>query len=114
MNDDDKDLLMRRIAAYLAVLIVVGFFSIMVLLAMVSIPAPNKDTVIQMVGALILAFGGLMGYLYGSSKSGEAKDRAIAAVAMAPPVVVPPAIPPVVAPMKIDDTTPIRTEEVKP
>lgn len=82
---DDKDLLMRRVAAYLAVLIVIGFFGVMGMLTFVAVPAANKDTLIQMVGALILAFGGLMGYLYGSSKSGEAKDRALAA-AVVPPV----------------------------
>lgn len=108
--DDDKDLLMRRIAAYLAVAIVLGFFGIMVLLTVVKIPPENKDTFIQMAGALILAFGGLMGYLYGSSKSGEAKDRALASVAMAPAVVAP--VPAVPATVKIDDEKPIRTHEV--
>ena len=109
--NDDRDLLMRRIAAALAVLIVLGFFGIMVLLAIVKVPVENKDTLIQMVGALILAFGGLMGYLYGSSKSGEAKDRALAAVA-AMPVNPPPTVP--AAPVRIDDSTPIKTQEVKP
>lgn len=76
-STDDKDLLMRRVAAYLAVLVAVGFFGIIVLLMFVPIPNQNKDTVIQMLGALILAFGGLMGYLYGSSKNKESQDRAL-------------------------------------
>ena len=79
---DDKDLLMRRVAAYLAVLIVIGFFTIMGLLAFKVVPPENKDAFTQMSGALILAFGGLMGYLYGTSKGAEAQNRAIAATAL--------------------------------
>jgi hypothetical protein len=104
MDHVDKDLLMRRIAAYLSVVIVLGFFGIMVMLAMVKVPPDNKDTLIQMVGALILAFGGLMGYLYGSSKNSEATSRALTTIATAP-----------VAPagmVKVDDSVPVRVEEV--
>ncbi len=90
----DRDALMRRVAAALAVVVVLGFFSVFVMLAFFEVPASNKDTFTQMSGALILAFGGLMGYLYGSTKNSEAKDRALAAQATngtQPLVVSPPA-----------------------
>lgn len=82
MADDasttDKDLLMRRVAAYVAALIVIGFFVILGVLMFREVPTGNKETVIQMLGALILSLGTLMGYLYGSSKSTESKDRLLA------------------------------------
>lgn len=108
MATEDKDLLMRRVAAWLAVMIVIGFFGIMVLLAVVSIPPANKDTLIQMVGALILAFGGLMGYLYGTSKNAESQNRTIAAqLAAAAPL-------PLAGPVTVtaDPTNPLPVREV--
>lgn len=90
MTNEDKDLLMRRVAAYCAVLVVIGFFSILAMQFFFEIPKVNKDGFNQMIGALILAFGGLMGYLYGASKNGEATSRAMTALATS---VVPPVTP---------------------
>lgn len=75
---DDKDLLMRRVAAYVAVLIVLGFFGCAAVLAFHEVPDKNNSVLQQLLGALTLAFGTLMGYLYGSSKSSESKDRLLA------------------------------------
>ena len=83
--DIDKDLLMRRVAAYLAVLIVGGFFGVLTLLAVHVVPPENKDAFGQLLGALTLAFGGLMGYLYGSSKNAESQNRTITSVALGAP-----------------------------
>lgn len=109
MVHEDKDLLMRRVAAYVAVLVTVGFFIIMGLLLFVSVPPESKDTLNQMLGALTLAFGGLMGYLYGSSKNSEAVSRAVTAMAVGAPVV-----DPVPQPVEIQNKAPVDVSVVKP
>ena len=109
-TDIDKDLLMRRVGAYLAVLIVAGYFAVLLGLFFKVIPTENKESFTQMQGALLLAFGTLIGYLYGSSKNSESTARTIAAMALAPPAPPPPTDPQVV---KIDDTEPVAVKEVK-
>jgi hypothetical protein len=114
MPTDDKDLLMRRVAAYLAVIIVLGFFGIMVLSMFHEVPTTNKDSVTQMQGALILAFGGLMGYLYGSSKSADATNRAMAAAIPPAPLATPaaPTTPDGTPIVKVDSAVPVAVTEV--
>lgn len=110
---EDKDLLMRRVAAYCAVIVVVGFFAIMTMQFFFVVPSGNKDGFNQGLGALILAFGGLMGYLYGSSKNSEAVSRAVTAMAVgAPPPSQPdPDAPPV--PVTIQNESPVDVSVVK-
>jgi hypothetical protein len=84
MQHDDKDLLMRRVAAYLAIVVVLGFLGLGVMLTFREIPAANKETFLQFTGALTLAFGGLMGFLYGRSTASDAADHARNAAATGP------------------------------
>lgn len=108
---EDKDLLMRRVAAYCAVIVVVGFFAIMTMQFFFVVPSGNKDGFNQGLGALILAFGGLMGYLYGSSKNSEAVSRAVTAMAVGAPPPLDPAPPPV--PVTIQNESPVDVSVVK-
>lgn len=108
---EDKDLLMRRVAAYCAVIVVVGFFAIMTMQFFFVVPSGNKDGFNQGLGALILAFGGLMGYLYGSSKNSEAVSRAVTAMAVGAPPPLDPAPPPV--PVTIQNEAPVDVSVVK-
>lgn len=83
MLEPDRDLLMRRVSAYLAVIVVLGFLGLGVMLTFYEVPASNKETFLQFTGALTLAFGGLMGFLYGRSTNSDVRDRAAAAAAAA-------------------------------
>lgn len=112
MAVEDKDLLMRRVAAYCAVIVVVGFFAIMTMQFFFVVPSGNKDGFNQGLGALILAFGGLMGYLYGSSKNSEAVSRAVTAMAVGAPVE--PAPTPSPLPVEIQNAEPVDVAVVKP
>lgn len=78
----DKDLLMRRVSAAIATLVVAGFFALGAMLIFVKVPPDNKEMFLQYSGALILAFGGLMQFLFNRSNS-EAQNRNSASVAAA-------------------------------
>jgi len=58
----------------LGALIVIGFF---VTLAFLIIKGTNPDAVNLVIGALLGAFGTVVGYFYGSSKSSQSKDETI-------------------------------------
>ena len=78
----DKDLLMRYVSAGIATLLVLGFFALGAMLLFVAVPSGNKEMFLQYSGALILAFGGLMQFLFNRSNS-EAQNRNTASVAAA-------------------------------
>jgi len=66
-----KDIFMYALGA----LIVIGFFAIVVMLIM----RPElKDSLNLVIGALIGAFGTVVGYFYGSSKGSAEKNEIIA------------------------------------
>jgi hypothetical protein len=67
---------MRVIAGICAILIVAGFFGITATLMFREVVQSNTALLNQMLGALTLAFGGLMGYLYGRSSASDVRTRA--------------------------------------
>ncbi len=59
-------------------LIVIGFFALLIVLALKPIPVENSEIMYLTVGALIAAFSNIVGYFYGSSKGSKEKTRIIA------------------------------------
>ena len=65
----------------LGALIVIGFFSLLILLSVVKVPPENKDLLNIVVGGLIAAFATIVGYYFGSSSSSAKKDETIGNIA---------------------------------
>jgi hypothetical protein len=61
----------------LGALVVVGFFGLLVVLAVTTIPTENKDIMLMVVGGLIGSFVTVVGYYFGSSSGSSAKDKII-------------------------------------
>lgn len=59
----------------LGAVIVIGFFTLLVLLLYLTIPVENKDILNIVVGALIGSFTTIVGYFYGSSKGSSDKNE---------------------------------------
>ena len=79
-----KQLEIMRVLAYgnLA-----GFFLVLVLLLFIELPESGHDALIQMLGALTISFGLLMGYFFGTSASSTNKDFKPVVSSPVPPVV---------------------------
>jgi len=68
----------KEIAKYiLGGMIVVGFFSLLILLVCKSIPEGNTEMLHMVVGALIGAFVTVVGFHYGSSQGSADKNDII-------------------------------------
>jgi len=66
----------KKIARYvLGGLIVVGFFTLLILLICKTIPEGNSEMLHMVVGALIGSFVTVVGFYYGSSRSSQDKDE---------------------------------------
>jgi len=61
-----------------AALIVLCFFSILALLLYKKIPVENTETLNLAIGALLTAFGTVVGYFFGSSVGSQRKTDIIA------------------------------------
>jgi hypothetical protein len=61
----------------LAALISSGFFALLLFLVKYSIPVENKELLYIVVGALIGAFGTIVNYEWGSSRSSSEKNEMI-------------------------------------
>jgi CDP-diglyceride synthetase len=59
----------------LGALIVVGFFFILWIVFVRSMPGPNKDLGLLVIGALVSKFGDVVGYFFGSSKGSADKNE---------------------------------------
>ena len=66
----------------LAGIVVVGFFAVLVLMIQQGV----RDAVMLMIGTLAAAFGGVIGYYYGSSAGSARKDLLLAQSAPVNPV----------------------------
>lgn len=58
-------------------LIVIGFFTLLILLVLSEVPEKNKDLLNLVVGALIGSFASIVGYYFGSSSGSAKKDETI-------------------------------------
>lgn len=61
----------------LACLISIGFFAVLLFLVKFAIPDQNKDLLYIVIGALIGAFGTIVNYEWGSSRSSSEKNEMI-------------------------------------
>jgi len=61
----------------LAWLITLGFFSLTGAMYFAKIPTESIGPLNQLIGALVLAFGGIVGYFFGSSAGSAAKTQAL-------------------------------------
>jgi hypothetical protein len=61
----------------LAYMVVGGYFALVGLLSFVSLPTVNIGPINQLYGALIIGFGVVLGYFFGSSASSKNKDDTI-------------------------------------
>jgi len=59
-------------------LVVTGFFTLLYLLVVRTVPDVNKDLLNLVVGALIGSFASVIGYFFGSSAGSAKKDDIIA------------------------------------
>jgi drug/metabolite transporter (DMT)-like permease len=59
----------------LGALIVIGFFTFMIILILKPVPENNESVMNIIVGALIAAFTGVVNYFYGSSKGSKDKTK---------------------------------------
>ena len=62
-------------------IIIVGFFTLMIVLVYNEIPIKNNDLLNLVVGALIGSFTTIVGYFFGSSSGSAAKDETISSIA---------------------------------
>lgn len=62
----------------LGAIIVIGFFALIIVLTTKQLPEQNKDMLNLSIGSLLAAFGTIVGYFYGSSKSSAEKTEIIA------------------------------------
>lgn len=66
----------RTVFQYLlGALIVIGFFTLLIVLVERGVPAENKDLLNLTVGALIGSFATVVGYFFGSSAGSAAKNE---------------------------------------
>jgi uncharacterized BrkB/YihY/UPF0761 family membrane protein len=61
----------------LAVIVIAATISFLILLLLHVIPPENKDAVMLSLGALLTAFGTVIGYYFGSSKSSADKNEVL-------------------------------------
>lgn len=61
----------------LALLIVIGFFTLLGLMAFVQLPVKNESAIQIMLGSLAAAFGAVYQFFFGSSAGSQAKDQTI-------------------------------------
>jgi len=66
-----------RMPAFLAVVLTVGFFGVLLLLAYHAVPDKSRDVFMILLGALTVGFKDALGYYLGSSASSEAKNEII-------------------------------------
>jgi len=66
----------KTIAKYtLASLVTLGFFALLYILVFHAIPETNKDILNIVIGSLISAFTGVVGFFFGSSQSSQDKTE---------------------------------------
>lgn len=105
-TDTTAGSLIKYIQLYLAVIITLGYFSVMAALIVLKVEPTNKEMLLQMVGVLTASVTGVLGYFIGASFGGSKNSDVIAQIAQTPaPIVVP------TLPVKVDDSTPIKVEE---
>jgi len=75
MKTTKSDKIFRYI---LAIFITIGFFALLIFLVRWSIPLENKELLYIVVGALIGAFGTIINYEWGTSRSSSEKNDLIA------------------------------------
>jgi len=66
-----KDIYMYALGA----LIVVGFFTVLIVVFRTEMPQSNKDIGLLIIGALVAKFSDVVGYFFGSSKSSADKTE---------------------------------------
>ena len=62
-------------------LVILGFFTLLIILVFSAIPEQNKDLLNLVVGALIGSFGTVVTYNFGSSAGSAKKDETISNIA---------------------------------
>lgn len=72
------------VAGILALVITIGFFGVVVVLATRVAPLDNREILSIVVGVLGASFGAVVQYYFGSSKSSQAKNEVIARLANEP------------------------------
>ena len=63
-------------------IIIIGFFTLLIILVFTQVPEPNKDLLNLVVGALIGSFGTVVTYNFGSSAGSAKKDETISNIAI--------------------------------
>lgn len=107
MEDRRSDSGVKRIQAFIAVAVILGFFATLGALMILKIEITNRELLLQMLGVLMAGFTGVIGYFLGASSAGTKKDEVIASIATTPTPV------PVLSdPVKVDSTVPINVHEV--
>lgn len=105
----------KYIQAFLAVMITVGFFAVIVGLFLAgSINASVKDILLVMLGALLASWKEVTGYFFGSSSGSAKKDEQNAALAAQISSPTLPVTPPLGAGPTGKPDDPVAVKEVPP
>lgn len=59
----------------LGALLVVGFFTVVIVVFKTEMPQANKDIGLLVIGALVAKFGDVVSYFFGSSKGSSDKNE---------------------------------------
>ena len=98
----------KYVQAFLAVSITLGFFGVITaLMIRGDIPSSVKDILLVMLGALLASWKEVCSYFFGSSSGSARKDErndALTAQLASVPA----------APVRIDDSTPVKVQEANP
>lgn len=65
----------RKAQAWLATVITMGFFGVIIVLMFVPLDVSVKDPLLMLLGALSTSFGAVTQYFFGSSSSSSSKDQ---------------------------------------
>lgn len=67
----------KKLMISLALGVVIGLFIMSLMLFFIVIPKENESALNMLIGAVIAAFSGIIGYYFGSSKGSAEKTAAI-------------------------------------
>lgn len=72
---DRMRVMQMRVMAWLAFIITIGYFGAMASLMLLPIPDDSHEVLLVMLGTLGTAWGGIIGYFFGSSAGSANKDN---------------------------------------
>lgn len=85
MSSINPDFMKNAAPLFVCILITIGFFSCLYILAFVPIPSDNKDIFNTLTGGLGVSWAKSVGFWFDSSASSKAKDETLSDIAKKAP-----------------------------